>query len=101
MSAPLVKICGMTREVDVDAAVAAGADLIGVNQRNLRTFDVDRGLADRLRPSIPDGVVTVCESGIRRPSDVPAGYDAVLVGESLVTSPDPAAAIRSLKGDRP
>ena len=97
---------GMTALVEVhDAdelsrALAAGADVIGVNQRDLRTFDVDRELAARLAAKMPDGVVTVAESGIRDAGDVTrlvdAGYDAILVGESLVTSPDPADAVRAL-----
>jgi len=87
-------------EHELERALAAGADLIGVNQRDLTTFVVDDRLAVRLREHIPDGVVTVAESGIRDGSDVTrlfaAGYDAVLVGESLVTSPDPTAAVRQM-----
>lgn len=97
---------GMTALVEVhDAdelgrALAAGADVIGVNQRDLRTFDVDRELAARLAAKMPDGVVKVAESGIRDAGDVrrlaDAGYDAILVGESIVTSPDPTDAVRGL-----
>lgn len=87
-------------ERELDRAAAAGATLIGVNQRDLTTFAVDRDLAARLRPAMPDGVVTVAESGVRDRADAEslaaAGYDAVLVGESLVTSADPAAAVRDL-----
>jgi len=86
---------------ELDRAVAVGATLIGVNQRDLTTFTVDRDLAAKLRPSMPEGAVTVAESGVRDASDAmalrAAGYDAVLVGESLVTSPDPAAALRELR----
>ena len=86
---------------ELDRAVAAGASLIGVNQRDLTTFDVDRELAAKLRPSMPDGAVTVAESGVRDRADAEAlaaaGYDAVLVGESLVTSADPAAALQELR----
>jgi len=89
-------------EGELDRALAAGADLVGVNQRDLRSFDVDRERAERLAARIPPGVVKVAESGIGGPSDAAAlsgaGYDAVLVGESLVTSPDPVAAVRALKG---
>jgi indole-3-glycerol phosphate synthase len=85
---------------ELERALAAGADIVGVNQRDLRTFEVDRDLAGRLAPSIPGGVVKVAESGVRDAGDVAglarAGYDAVLVGESLVTAPDPAAAVRAL-----
>jgi indole-3-glycerol phosphate synthase len=85
---------------ELDRAIAVGATLIGVNQRDLTTFTVDRDLAAKLRPSMPEGAVTVAESGVRDAADAKAlraaGYDAVLVGESLVTSADPAAAIREL-----
>lgn len=85
---------------ELDRALAIEPALVGVNQRDLKTFDVDRELAARLAERIPDGVVKVAESGIRDGADVArlrdAGYDAVLVGESLVTSDDPAAALRGL-----
>jgi indole-3-glycerol phosphate synthase len=91
-------------EDELKRAVAAGADLVGVNQRDLRTFDVDRTRAEHLAASIPPGVVKVAESGIGGAGDAAAladaGYDAILVGESLVTAADPAAAIRMLKGAR-
>jgi indole-3-glycerol phosphate synthase len=89
-------------EAELDVALAAGATLIGVNQRDLVTFDVDARRAERVADAIPDGVVRVAESGIRGPDDArrlaDAGYHAILVGESLVTSSDPAAAIRALRG---
>ncbi len=84
-------------EAEVDRAVAGGAAIVGVNQRDLRTFAVDRTLAARLRHRIPAGVVAVAESGIRHAADVPPAYDAVLVGESVVTAGDPTAAIRDLR----
>ena len=88
-------------ESELERAVAADADLIGVNQRDLRTFEVDRDLAVRLAGRMPDGVVCVAESGVRDAQDAAAlraaGYDAVLVGESLVTSGDPAAAVRAMR----
>jgi indole-3-glycerol phosphate synthase len=87
-------------EAELSRAIAAGADVIGVNQRDLRSFDVDRELAARLAAKMPDGVVKVAESGIRDAGDVTrlsdAGYDAILVGESLVTSSNPTDAVRSL-----
>ena len=87
-------------ERELDRAAAAGATLIGVNQRDLTTFTVDRDLAAKLRPAMPEGAVTVAESGVRGRADaealVAAGYDAVLVGESLVTSADPGAAVKEL-----
>ncbi len=83
-------------------AVALGASLVGVNQRDLTTFEVDRSLAARLAELMPRGTVTVAESGVRGAEDAvalaAAGYDAVLVGETLVTSPDPGAAVLDLRG---
>ncbi len=89
-------------EAEVDVALAAGATLIGVNQRDLVTFEVDPGRAVRVAASIPEGIVRVAESGIggagdaRRLAD--AGYHALLVGEALVRSRDPAAAVAALRG---
>lgn len=88
-------------EAEVARAVAAGATLVGVNQRDLLTFAVDPERALRLAPLLPPETVRVAESGIAGPDDVrrlgDAGYDAVLVGEWLVTSGDPEAAVRSLR----
>jgi indole-3-glycerol phosphate synthase len=87
-------------ERELDRAVHAGATIIGVNQRNLTTFDIDRELAVKLAPRMPDGAITVAESGIRGVDDAravaSAGYAAVLVGESVVTSGDQAAAVAAL-----
>ncbi len=87
-------------EAELDVAVAAGASLVGVNQRDLVTFEVDHERALRMAAAIPAGMVKVAESGVRGPDDAgrlaDAGYDAVLVGETLVTSPDPAAAVAAL-----
>ena len=91
-------------EAEVERALAAGATLVGVNQRDLATFEVDTDRAVRVSAAIPDAVVKVAESGIRGPGDAArladAGYAAVLVGESLVTSPDPAGAVRALRSVR-
>ena len=88
-----------TRE-EVERAVDAGADVIGINARNLRTLEVDRGVFAALAPHVPDSSVCIAESGVRGPHDVleyaKAGADAVLVGESLVTGRDPRAAVRDL-----
>jgi len=88
-------------EPELDRAVAAGADLVGVNQRDLVTFEVDTARAVRMAPLMPDGVVRVAESGITGPADVAvlaaAGYHAVLVGEHLVTSGDPRSAVAALR----
>lgn len=96
----LTAIVEVHDEAELTRALAAGADVIGVNQRDLRTFDVDRELAARLAAKMPDGVVKVAESGIRDAGDVrrlaDAGYDAILVGESVVTAADPTDAVRAL-----
>lgn len=88
-------------EAELDLALAAGADLIGVNQRDLVTFQVDHERAVRMAGVIPDTAVKVAESGVRGPEDAAslraAGYHAVLVGETLVTAADPAVALRSLR----
>lgn len=87
-------------EEEVDRALEAGAELIGVNARNLRTLEVDRGTFARLAPRIPAGVVRVAESGVRGPRDVieyaRLGADVVLVGETLVTGDEPRAAVADL-----
>jgi len=81
-------------------AVRAGAPLIGVNNRDLRTFTLDRELAVRLRGEVPPDRVVVAESGIRDAADVArlraAGVDAMLVGETLMRAPDPGAALAAL-----
>lgn len=89
-------------ETDLEVALGAGATLIGVNQRDLLTFEVDTGRAVRVAGAIPDGVIRVAESGITGPGDArrlaEAGYHAVLVGEALVRSGDPTAAVAALRG---
>lgn len=88
-------------EAELDRALAVGATLIGVNQRDLVTFEVDTARAVRLAPQIPAGVVRVAESGIRDAVDVAelgaAGYHAVLVGETLVKHSDPVAGVAELR----
>jgi indole-3-glycerol phosphate synthase len=85
---------------EVRRAVDAGAQVIGVNARNLATLEVDRTVFAALVPHIPEGVVRIAESGVRGPHDVidyaRAGADAVLVGESLVTGRDPRSAVADL-----
>ena len=88
-------------EAELEVALAADATLIGVNQRDLVTFQVDHERAVRMAGVIPDGVVKVAESGVRGTDDArslrAAGYHAILVGETLVTAVDPAAALESLR----
>jgi indole-3-glycerol phosphate synthase len=79
----------------------AEVDLVGVNQRDLVTFEVDQRRAVEVAGEIPDDVVKVAESGVRGPDDAlalaAAGYDAVLVGEHLVTAADTVAAVAGLR----
>ena len=88
-------------EAEVERALAAGATLIGVNQRDLVTFEVDQDRAVRVAGAIPESVVRVAESGVRGPEDAAvlaaAGYDAVLVGESVVTAGSRATAVAALR----
>ena len=97
---------GMTALVEVhteeeaDRALQAGARVIGVNARNLRTLCVDRDCFARIAPGLPTNVIRIAESGIRGPADLlayaGAGADAVLVGEGVVTSGDPRGAVADL-----
>jgi indole-3-glycerol phosphate synthase len=88
-------------EAELERALAAGAGVVGVNQRDLHTFEVDHDRALRMAALIPKNVVRVAESGVRDATDATrlhnAGYDAVLVGQSLVTANDPSAMVRSLR----
>jgi len=87
-------------EAETERAVEAGAHVIGINARNLKTLEVDRATFARLAPGIPQGIVKVAESGVRGPHDVleyaRAGASAVLVGESLVTGGRPREAVADL-----
>ena len=89
-------------EEEVGTAIEAGAEVVGINNRDLRTFEVDLQTTFRLLPDVPAGTVVVSESGISSRDDVQrledAGVDAILVGESLMRAPDPAEAIRALLG---
>ena len=97
---------GMTALVEVhteeeaDRALEAGASVIGVNARNLKTLEVDRDVFSRIAPGLPSDVVKIAESGVRDASDLLAyasvGADAVLVGEGLVTCGDPRTAVSEL-----
>ena len=97
---------GMTALVEVhteeeaDRALQAGAKVIGVNARDLKTLDVDRDCFGRIAPGLPSDIIRIAESGVRGPADLlayaGAGADAVLVGEGLVTSGDPRSAVADL-----
>ncbi|GAA2207060.1 indole-3-glycerol phosphate synthase TrpC [Nonomuraea monospora] len=94
---PLVEV---HTEEELERAMAAGARVIGVNARNLKTLEVDRDVFAKIAPKIPDNVIKIAESGVRGPHDLLAyargGADAVLVGESLVTGNDPRKAVEAL-----
>lgn len=98
---PLVEV---HNEVEMERALKLNAKLIGINNRDLKTFEVDLGTTARLSPMVADDVILVAESGIRSPADVrrmgKLGADAVLVGESLVQSKDRVQLVRALSGQR-
>jgi indole-3-glycerol phosphate synthase len=87
-------------EAELETAIESGAAIIGVNNRDLRSFEVRLETSTRLLPQIPQNVLKVSESGIRDQGDVrtllQAGFDAFLVGEHLMKAADPSAALRSL-----
>jgi indole-3-glycerol phosphate synthase len=89
-------------EAELERAIEASADIVGVNNRNLRTLDVTLDVTRMLAARIPSGVVSVAESGLRTRDDLTAltaaGYDAFLIGERLMTAPDPGEALRQLMG---
>jgi indole-3-glycerol phosphate synthase len=94
---PLVEVHD---ETELKEALDAGAEIIGVNNRNLKTFDVDIQTSHRLAKLIPDDCQFVVESGIRDRSDIEnlleAGADAFLIGETLIVAGDPGATLRGL-----
>jgi indole-3-glycerol phosphate synthase len=98
---PLVEVHD---EPEAERALRAGADLVGVNARNLKTLDVDPAMFGKVAPALAD-VVRVAESGISGPDDVARlvaeGADVVLVGEALVRDGDPEGAVRAMAGVRP
>ncbi len=89
-------------ELELGIALAAGAPIIGVNNRNLDDLSVDLGVSERLLPLIPETILRVAESGVLGPDDAArmaaAGADAILVGSALMASGDPGAAARGLRG---
>ncbi|MGH3681836.1 MAG: indole-3-glycerol phosphate synthase TrpC [Natronosporangium sp.] len=101
-----IESLGMTALIEVhdedeaDRALEAGARVIGVNARNLRTMEVDRSVFERVAPGLPNQVVKIAESGVRGPHDLiryaSAGADAVLVGEGLVRQKSPRDAVAEL-----
>jgi indole-3-glycerol phosphate synthase len=107
VDAAIARVAALVEVHDAEelrAAVGAGAEVIGVNSRNLRTLGVEPKLHDELAPLLPKRGVTVAESGLRERKDLRrlerAGYRAFLVGERLIAEPDPGAALRTLRGVR-
>jgi len=98
--APLVEICS---EWEMDQALTTGADIIGINNRNLSTLDVDPNAAIRIAPLLPEEIIPVAASGFSCRNDIQTGIHAgifnFLIGESIVKSEDPKAFIRSLTTD--
>ena len=91
-------------EEEIKMALSAGARIIGVNNRNLKTFEVDISLSERLRKMIPKDIIFVSESGIKTADDVErlrqSGTNAVLIGETLMCAADKTAALKTLRGDK-
>ena len=98
----LAALSTKSAKAEVERALASGAAIIGVNNRNLKDFTVDTANSRRLRSLLPPEVRFVSESGVRTPEDVQAlrkiDADAVLVGEALMRAPDKAAMLARLKG---
>ena len=102
----LAQALGMASQVEVhdehevERALRAGAGIIGINNRDLRSFTVDLGTTERLMPRVPPGIVVVSESGMRSGADVrrllAAGVHAVHIGETFMVAPDPGQALRQL-----
>ncbi len=93
-------LCEVHDDVELDRALSAGCDIIGVNSRNLRTFEVDIDIPVRLAAKIPGNVLRVAESGINNGADInrlrAAGFQAFLIGESLMRADIPGEALKKL-----
>jgi indole-3-glycerol phosphate synthase len=98
----LAAIIEVHNEAEMRRAANVGARIIGINNRNLATFETDLGTTVRLAPQAPKGTLLVSESGLQTRADVElvaaAAVDAILVGGGLMTSPDPGAKVRELVG---
>jgi indole-3-glycerol phosphate synthase len=103
-AAGLAALVEAHNEAEAARAVDAGARIVGVNSRNLRTLDVDPEVHERVAKTLARAAVLVAESGLSAATDLSrlerAGYDAFLVGERLIAQPDPGAALRALRGAR-
>jgi indole-3-glycerol phosphate synthase len=91
-------------EAELEIALAAGADLVGINNRDLTQFTIDLATTERLRPLVPSGIAVVAESGMETAADVARmarlPVDAVLIGSALMRAEDPGAALAELLGRR-
>ena len=85
---------------ELSIAIDAGARIVGVNNRNLRTLEVDVTASEALAARMPHEIVSVSESGLKTPADLirlrQLGYDAFLIGERFMSEPDPGAALKTL-----
>jgi indole-3-glycerol phosphate synthase len=101
-AAGLAALVEVHDELELEAALAVGAELIGINNRDLTTLEVDTNRTFALRPRIPSGKVVVAESGFSSREQLgrlaAAGVDAVLIGEALMRAPDLEAATQALTG---
>lgn len=99
----IVALVEVHHELELDRALAAGAEIIGINNRDLRDFSVDLATTERLAARIPKGKIIIAESGINSRADVErvrnAGVDAILVGESLMRSRNLDAKVKELLGE--
>jgi indole-3-glycerol phosphate synthase len=99
----LVPLVETHHPADLELLDGAGWELVGVNNRDLETFEVDLAHSEAMAPRLPPGALRVAESGIATAADVArlrrAGFDAFLIGESLLTAPDPAARLAELMGE--
>ena len=88
-------------EAELERALGLGCELIGINNRNLGSFELDLAVTERLGPKVPDGVTVVSESGIRTADDIrrvaATGVDAALIGESLMRASDPKALLQDFR----
>lgn len=99
----LAALTEVHNRLELDTAVESGARIIGINNRNLDTLEVDTEVAHRLRSAVPSDRIVVAESGIRDSGEIErlrqADFDAILVGESLLSSEDPGAKLCELIGE--
>jgi indole-3-glycerol phosphate synthase len=97
-------LCEVHSEAEIDTALSCGARMIGINNRDLSTFEIDLDVTKRLRPAIPENITVVSESGIHTPEDVAfvrrCGVDAILVGTELMKARDVSGKIGEIMGCR-